>query len=102
MKITFLLLDDNHKLFMSEKYHRSLPCLSSLLLKTRTNFLLFNENLLVLLENRVHLLVGVAPTDTTNLKTGRKDLLLTAGKESTGDLSRSSYLPSSITKAVLS
>ena len=87
MKITFLLLNDNHKLFTSEKYHSSLPCLSGLLLKTRTNFLLFNENLLVLLENRVHLLVGVAPKDTPNLKTGRKDLLLTAGKESTGDLS---------------
>lgn len=102
MKITFLLLKDNHKIFMSEKYHSSVPCLSSLLLKTRTNFSLFNENLLVLPENRIHLLVGVAPKDTTTLKTGRKDLLLTAGKESAGDLPLSSYLPSSKTKAVLS
>ena len=56
-----------------------------------------------LLENWVRLLVGVEPIDTPKPKIRRrKDLLLAASKENTGDLSQSSVSPDSKTGEVLS
>lgn len=47
-------------------------------------------------QNRVHLLVGVEQKDTSKKESGRrKDLLLVATKENTGDLSQSRVSPSS-------
>lgn len=47
-------------------------------------------------QNWVHLLVGVEQKDTSKKESGRrKDLLLVATKENTGDLSQSSISPSS-------
>lgn len=96
---TFLLLNNNH-IFSSENITSSLPCLSSLSLKTRTNFSFFNENWLVLLENRVHLLVGVAPEDTTNLKTGRKIYYLQQVRRTQGIFPEAVTSPAAKTKAV--
>ena len=57
----------------------------------------------VLPENWVLLLVGVEPKDTTKPKIWRrKDLLLAASKENTGDLSQSSVPLNSKTGKVLS
>ena len=49
----------------------------------------------VLPENRVCLLVDVEPKDTIKPKSRRKDLLLAANKENTGDLSQSCVSPNS-------
>ena len=47
---------------------------------------------LLLPENWVHVLLSVEPKDTTRPKfRRRKDLLLAASKENTGDLSQSMY-----------
>ena len=52
--------------------------------------------LLLLPKIWVHLLLGVEPTDTNKPKIERrKDLLLAASKENTGDLSQSSVSPNS-------
>ena len=49
------------------------------------------------------LLVGIEPVDITKPQSGRrKDLLLAAGEENTGDLSQSSVSPNSKIGEVLS
>ena len=54
--------------------------------------------ILLLPENRVCLLVGVKPKDTTKPKSGRrKDVLFAASKENTGDPSQSTVSPNSKT-----
>ena len=59
--------------------------------------------IVLLPENRIHLLVGVELKDTTKPKTGRrKDLLLAASKENIMDLSQSSVSPDGKTGEVLS
>ena len=61
------------------------------------------EVLLEFTENWVHLLVGIKPKHVTKPKIGRrKDLLLAASKENTGDLSQSSVFPNIKTGKVLS
>ena len=55
----------------------------------------------LLAENWVYLLLGVKPKDTTTIRR-RKDLLLAAIKENTGDLSQSSVSPRQQTGELLS
>lgn len=55
----------------------------------------------LLAENRVYLLLGVEPKDTTTIRR-RKDFLFAASKENTGGLSQISVSPKQQTGELLS
>ena len=78
-----------------------MTCNLNLILNTTVTFGFhtgfFKNNLLLLLKNWTHLLLGVEPKDTTKPNSRRReDSLLEISKENTEDISQSNFSPTAI------